>query len=180
MSEPIVLAREQFFMWIGLCITAWAKLEEHLFNICQLSLGTRLDRAALVYCRTPTLDARVKLIDELVRTVLPKPAKKDGGHPHADLKQWTGIRKEIERLLSVRRRIADHPVRGTSAVEEKGDMLFEKTWIELYMSANETLRSGDETDPLDIGDLIRHHHDVDQVRTRAANFERAVMPMHLG
>lgn len=63
---------EEFLMWIGTCITAWAKVEEQLFGICEHCLGARTDRAAIVYYRTPTIDSRVLLVDELVRTVLPK------------------------------------------------------------------------------------------------------------
>ncbi len=56
---------DEFFTWLGKCITAWAQVEEHLFEICVHSLGATRHRVAIVYYRTPTLRARLDLTDEL-------------------------------------------------------------------------------------------------------------------
>ena len=55
---------DEFFTWLGKCITAWAQVEEHLFEICVHSLGATRHRVAIVYYRTPTLDARLQLTNE--------------------------------------------------------------------------------------------------------------------
>jgi hypothetical protein len=72
--------RDEFYMWIGHCISAWAKVEERLFKICWHSLRAPKTQAAIVYFRTPSLDARLSLVDELVKSALPKPERRDGGH----------------------------------------------------------------------------------------------------
>ena len=179
MSNPADKVNE-FLMWIGHCITAWAKFEEHLFSVCRACLGARLDRAAIVYYRTPALDSRIKLVHELVCTVLPKPPKKSGAHPHPDLKQWNDLRNEITDLLAIRRRIAHHPVRATSAIEEKDQALFERTWLEIYMSENERLRSDSkDTEPLKYDDLVNHVTSVHDVTRRTSQFWRGILPKHL-
>ena len=62
--------------WVGYCITPWADVEEHLFEICGKALACAKERAAIIYYKTPTVDARLSLTDELARSVLPKPKRK--------------------------------------------------------------------------------------------------------
>jgi hypothetical protein len=78
----------EFYMYVGYCITAWAKVEEELFDICVDLLGSKLERAAIVYYRLPSLSVRLGLVDELVASALPQRTKKNGGHDHPDLKAW--------------------------------------------------------------------------------------------
>ena len=61
-----------------------------------------------MYYRTPTLDARLSLASDLIRSVIPRPSRA-GEHPHADQKTWNDIDKEFRDLLSVRNRIAHEP-----------------------------------------------------------------------
>jgi hypothetical protein len=189
---------DEFLMWIGLCITAWAKVEEYLFAVCEECLGTRTDRAAIVYYRTPTIDARIKLIDELVRTRLPTRERKSGGHDHPDLKEWDDLRKDTLALLSTRRRIAHHPVKartemeqamivteaGEALVTEAGEALValkEKTWLEIYSSEAERLRPGTgEVSPLKFDHLVQHCSSVQEIARRTAEFLRKTLPKHSG
>jgi hypothetical protein len=49
-------------MQIGVCITAWAKIEEELFEICFDILGTTKDRAGIAFYRLSQLSIRLGLI----------------------------------------------------------------------------------------------------------------------
>ena len=172
---------DDFLMWVGFCITAWAKVEEHLFKICETCLRAREDRVAIVYYRTPTIDSRLKLVDELIRTALPKPARKRGGHDHPDLKVWNSLRKDIEGLLSTRSRIAHHPVRARGKTEDRPFwFLDETTWLEIYVSEAERLRTGrEDTSPLTKDDLVYHCGEVHDVSKRAGEIWRSVLPKHV-
>jgi hypothetical protein len=79
---------DEFLLMVGSCITEWANVENVLFNICWRSIGCAVERAAIIYYRSPSIDTRLNLTDELVRSVLPKPQRRSGGHPHADAKLW--------------------------------------------------------------------------------------------
>jgi hypothetical protein len=156
MPPSQLMPSEEFYLWVGRCITAWAKVEEHLFDICQKSLNTSTEKAAIVYYRTPTLDTRINLVDELVRSSLPKRDRKSGGHDHPDVQEWDDIRKAIGALLHTRRRIAHHPVADRS-IEGQLGLLSDMSWIELYMSDAERLRGRDgDLKPLPVDNLSAH------------------------
>jgi hypothetical protein len=53
------------------------------------------------------------MTDEIVRSVLPKPDRKSGGHDHPSVVAWKGLKKEFSELLATRRRIAHHPVENS-------------------------------------------------------------------
>ena len=90
---------DEFFTWLGKCIIAWAQVEEHLFEICVHSLGGTRHRVAIVYYRTPTLNGRLELTNELARTILPARDPPAGGRDHPDTKKWDELRKQISALL---------------------------------------------------------------------------------
>jgi hypothetical protein len=172
---------DEFLMWVGFCITAWARVEEQLFKICEACIQARRDRVAIVYYLSPSINTRLKLVDELVRTVLPKREKTSGAHDHSDLVLWDTLRKDIGALLGTRRRIAHHPVRARSGHSEDRPFWFleESSWLEIYESETERLRTGHDTaKPLKQDDLVDHVRDVHAVGTRAANFCRSVLPKH--
>lgn len=153
----------EFNMLIGQCITAWSKVEERLFDICWHCLGSPKEQAAIVYYRTPTVDARLTLADELVKSVLPKPARKSGGHPHSSVKKWNKLEADLKSKLAIRRRIAHQPVRPNEASFGFDDSdafkgsEFKLSWYELYVSENEDAR-GKELEPktLIVTDLLDH------------------------
>ena len=95
---------------IGVCIKEWASIEHVLLQLCNLALKTTDKIASIVYFRTPSLDGRTKLTDELLLTILPAREKKDGGHDHRLVKEWTGIRKDIKNELAVRNKLAHWPL----------------------------------------------------------------------
>src|SRR4051812_31103108 len=86
----------EFYMYVGFCITAWAKVEEDLFDISQDLLGCSKEKAAIVYYRTPSMRARLELVDELMSTALPQRGRKNGGHDHPDLVAWTRIYSQVK------------------------------------------------------------------------------------
>ncbi len=162
---------DEFLMWVGICITGWAKIEEYLFRICAASLGTTDERAAIVYYRTPSLESRLKLVDELVKTVLPKKDRPSGGHDHPTVVLWDALRKNLGNLLPVRNRIAHHPVTVRSVSAGDDAPLEAMTWFELYVSDSERLRGRDNNvKTLMVDDLSRHRLAVEDVRTRLRKF----------
>src|SRR5215469_12623611 len=93
---------DEFMLMLGNCVTEWSNVEHWLFNICLRCLGCHPVKAAIVYYRTPNIEARLSLTDELVQATLPRPERKSGGHPHADLKLWREIEAEFRVLLPIR------------------------------------------------------------------------------
>lgn len=162
MSKPDP-EKDEFYKQIGYCISAWAKVEERLFEICWKCLQAPKEQAAIIYFRTPSLDARLTLTDELVKSVLPKPTRKSGGHEAPSVKRWNGLESKIRSCLNIRRRIAHNPVRPNEASFQFDDddqfkgAGFSFSWYELYVSDHEEARGRDiKPKNLIVTDLIDH------------------------
>jgi hypothetical protein len=168
-------ALDEFFKWIGICITEWARVEDQLYLICHKCLRTTYDLTSVVYYRIPQLDARLGLVDELVRATLPKRKRQNGGHDHPDLKQWGSIRKEIETLLHIRRRIAHHQMRGFIDLETSKGI-----GVHIEPSFAETLRGrgDDHLNPLEQTDLEQHVIKLQDVVNQLAQFYQHTLPKH--
>ena len=54
-------------------------VEEKLFELFAFALKAPRKQAAIVYYRCSTIDARLNLADELIRSILPRREKNDGG-----------------------------------------------------------------------------------------------------
>jgi hypothetical protein len=172
MAEPDPASKE-FHEHIGYCITAWADVEEELVNILFRSIFVlpgfssvklALRHTAIIYYRTPSLDARLSLVDEIVRTILPQRKKgASGEHNHPLVKQWNGLIKRCRDLLGTRRRIAHHPVAQSHLfiTNPPGLGLLNQGWFELFANNIERLRGkDDEAKPLRLHDLRQHQEDV--------------------
>jgi hypothetical protein len=166
-------------MYVGYCITTWADVEENLFHILWKCLQCPIEQAAIVYYRTPTLDARLSLTDELVKHILPKPDRKSGGHPHPDVKQWNGIEAKFRQLLAVRRRIAHHPFQSMTFPEGRG-LLSDYTSVQIWISEEEKLRGrSSAVEPLLLGDLKSHHILILHLASTLAIFGDAILPKYV-
>ena len=108
-SQPSKI-REQFYRQVGQCITTWAWVEDSLFSLCHATLGCHKERAAIVFGRTPTLETRLALTDELMRSVFPKEGRKNGGHDPQIIKEWAEIQRSLLKLAPVRNAMAHRPV----------------------------------------------------------------------
>jgi hypothetical protein len=100
----------EFYEWIGHCITQWSSVENELFWICFSVLDCTYGRAAIVYYRTPTIEARISLADELVRSLLPERERENGGHDHPLVKEWSGIVSDLRVIIPQRNLLAHSPV----------------------------------------------------------------------
>jgi hypothetical protein len=193
---------DEFYKWVGHSITAWAKVETWLFQLCWRSIGSSeasKERAAIVYFRTPALEARINLVDELVKTVLPRPERKDGGHPHPDVKEWNKLKQKSEKNLSTRRRIAHHPasprkeiveIRPASSPPKEpspgtvhlrvAHAIAEFSRLEIYMSEDERLRGKGETlEPLYTGAIRSHCITVTGLADELMHFFQKVFLKHI-
>jgi hypothetical protein len=164
---------QQFYQWVGRCITAWSDIEARLFECCWYCLGSTRERTSIVYYRTPTLDARLTLADELVGTIFPKSKRKSGGHPHPDIKHWARIVSDLRTHLATRRRIAHHPVgQVIEPIVQDGALTGELqiSW-EIYTSSAEKLRQANaDYVPLTMQHLIDHHTEISTLKGRLKEF----------
>jgi hypothetical protein len=166
---------DRFHMMIGYCIGAWADVDDALFQVFRECLGP-LDQSAIIYFKTPGLDVRFSLTDEIVRSVLPEPERKDGGHKHEDVLAWENTIKGHQDLLHTRRRIAHHPAAIRHDGGLAGFLLIGvptplPSWYEIYMSEHEKLRGKKADAPaLRIEDLERHIEAVGDLGDRLRAF----------
>jgi hypothetical protein len=173
---------DQFTLMVGNCITQWALVEDALFEICWRALQSPRERAAIVYYRSPTIDTRMNLTDELVRSALPKRERQSGGHDHPDIKLWDKLVSDFKKLLRIRSQIAHQPLMWrlgqTGAADPAGRPIVE-SWFEIYVSRTEALRAGaSKYKPLRIEDLQKHLVNVSQIAGRLYDFARLTLPRH--
>jgi hypothetical protein len=151
MAEPPEIdsaeQQKEFFWLLGIAMTVWAQLDEQLFRTCAQILKAAEHHAAIVYYRTPTLDARLTLVDELVQTIFP--GRKAGAHPHPSEKVWAAIGKEIRDELPIRNRLAHSPAasHGGRFVPPEGGPPEFRSWFASYVSPTEKLRGRDKRGP---------------------------------
>ena len=160
---------EDFFTWVGKCITSWANVEERLFAITMKSIGSTKTRAAIIFYSTPTIGTRLRLTDELVRNVLPPREKKDGGKDHPDVKIWDDLRKEIGDLLPIRNRIAHQPVKDITypALSAVTALFDQMTWYQSHVSEAEMLRGrNDDAKPIGVVELSQHRIAVELITAK--------------
>ena len=192
-KPPPLLPGVEFYMYVGLCITAWAKVDEELFDILVDVLGTNRELTSIIYCRITMLSGRLGLVDELTTSVLPKPEKKIGGHHHALVVGWTNLKKEVEGLFSTRTQIAHHPVDNklTFRYRESGEIvpagisipIDQTVWensYSIYVGQSERLRGRHEqAKPLTADELSLHCRQVQAAAEKLKQFRAAHLVPHL-
>jgi hypothetical protein len=191
-TEGKLLPKIEFHMYVGFCITAWAKVEEHLFDTCQSVLNTSRKNAAIIYYKTPSINARISLIDELVRAALPPP--RNGEQHHPDLIRWKDINKGLTDLLKVRRQIAHQPVQVKYRIRSDNPAYadappgtpipFEHVQLipsfQLFMSVDEQLRGkSDGAKPLKTDDLSIHATQVTLLAGQIHDFRAGPLQAYL-
>jgi hypothetical protein len=172
---------DEFHMMLGYCIAVWADVDDLLFQVFRECVGPPL-QCAIIYYKTPGLDARFSLTDEIVRSILPK--KKPGGHDHPSVIAWDKAIKPRQDLLAIRRRLAHHPVtirmrphsnsmlnRAPPGKMTIGGPIHQFSWTELYATEQEKLR-GRTADlmPLRLPDLENHFNGVGALANNLLGF----------
>jgi hypothetical protein len=157
----------EFYFHIGYCVKVWAVVEEHLFEICCLCLGEKRAAAAIIYGRTPTLDARISLLSELLESALPR---KGNEHKHPILVEWDAFSKSAKSLLPVRNAIVHAP----SAMKLTSPSLAD-AWVEVYEAAHDKMRGRKTAKfPLKVKDLHDHEADVFILATASSSIQKAL------
>ena len=168
--------RNQFYQLIGKCIKEWANVEEKLFDLFVFVLDAPRKQAAIVYYKSPTIDTRLNLTDELVRAKLPERIRKNGGKDHPHLVVWTKLNTAIKDLLPPRNQLAHAPVREVEKIERRaslasGDVFATlATWLEIVESKGERLRGRGEKKPIRTKDLTTHLKEVEDLSVRISVF----------
>jgi hypothetical protein len=135
--------------------------------LCAFVLKASTQRVAIVFDRTPTLETRLQLTDELVMTVLPKRERQDGGHDAPIVIEWRAIQKEFRELMETRNHLAHWPVVKGASVKiatnpSTLDMeitSYEDT-LEMSQSLTELHRGMGKKDRIKPTDLPGHHSRV--------------------
>lgn len=167
-------AADYFYMMVGHCITEWAKVDDELFRIFSDCVGP-YEQSAIIYYRTPGLNVRLELTDEIVKSVLPRPPRKSGGHAHPSVTAWKDTVEGFRGLLGTRRRIAHQPIVVKHGATwplnlDLSYMLAPPSWFEINVSQHEQVRSDEIPAALNVDDLEAHLTAVATLRDRLQHF----------
>lgn len=102
---------QKFYSALGQCITIWSHIEGRMFLISQLCLGTSESLAAIVFFRTPSLEGKASLTNDLISHYLEPEPRKSGKHAPPLLKRWSKIHSKIKQRIAFRNYIAHQPDR---------------------------------------------------------------------
>lgn len=180
-SDTIQKMGEQFMMLLGMCITDWAHIEEELFAICRAVLQTSPERTSIVYFRTPSISARIELVDELIFTVL---SDRSAAKDNRDVKEWTKLKRDIQSELSVRNRLAHSPA-GPVLMGPIGNWheyfsAGEKIRYESYAIPSETMRSRTKKkSALSADDLETYLKKLAHLNIRLRDFRHSTLRRYL-
>lgn len=169
----------EFYLLMGQAISHWAKVEAYLFKICRAALGTTSQRAGIVYTRTPTLESRRTLVNDLLATILPQ-RPQNGGKEHADAREWKSITEAMQALIPTRNHIAHRPMEPHIDWESEADGGVGRTdlWFAITASDHERARYGGPDGSITVADLQNHIRDVWSLKERVAAFYVDRLPSH--
>ena len=171
-----------FMALLGTCITEWAWIEEQVYEICQLILGTEPEHTSILFYRTPTLESRIALADELMGTIFPKP--ESGEHSDPDAAVWRKLLLDIRAEMPVRNQLAHSPatagVYGT--MDEKTGVITKVVTVAMHSvpHPHETWRPKTKNKAaLHEPDLQKHLEAVRSLHERLKTFGRELLPKHV-
>jgi hypothetical protein len=161
--KPYLSAKEkELLLWIGICVTEWARVEHLLFRLTVDVLGTGPNRAAIVFRRHSTLGARIVLIDELVKSVLETtdPIQKNA-HKSGIALSWDAICRDLYKHMELRNHLAHWP----KVTNKNGDPV-------LYFSPSEILHKGKSNpeEEVDAEKMSLHYELVEQIQRKLKLF----------
>lgn len=102
---------QKFYAALGQCISIWSHIEDRVFLICNLAIGSDESIAAIVFFRTNSLSGRITLTDEIVQQRLQPTPLKTGQHPPKLLKDWNKLHGKLTQHIKFRNFIAHQPDR---------------------------------------------------------------------
>jgi hypothetical protein len=157
---------ETFFRVVGECITTWSFIDRRLFRLFKYAVGLYGNRAAIVYYQWRTIDARLSLIDRLLKGALTE--------KHF-LKKWRPLKNSIDDLLETRAIIAHQPPLRTGIVKAGRAVYFYSLHVE---PSERSLKKGHRglqgKEQLFTADLKRHLRRLDLVPKKLAAFQTFV------
>jgi hypothetical protein len=175
--RPIAEVSQEFYNAVGMAITEWANIDAELFHVCAAILKTAQHHVAIIYYRTPTLDTRLTLTDDLARSLFPK--LKSGEHATAPEKAWSALRTDIKGELPIRNQLAHSPAAPNVEFGERNKagypVSITDVWFASFTSATEKLRGRTEKE-LRLGDVKSHIVKVGAFINRLRNFREHELP----
>jgi hypothetical protein len=165
----------EFHYHLGSAVTEWARIEGELFEICTSILKAEKRHVAIVYYRTPTIDARLKLTDELIRTLFPQ--RKPGSHPTKAEKKWTSITSKIRDELPIRNQLAHCPASPMVETTDGTPFKITDVWFASYVSETERLRGRKIPPDLKVEHIKDHIDRVSTIYMDLRSFRTAMLPV---
>jgi hypothetical protein len=162
---------EEFFSQIGIAITQWSEIDVLLFHVCRKIVGCDGRHAAIIYYRISTLDMRLQLAEEFVRSVIP--GRKSGDHPTPFEKNWISIAKSIRDGLPIRNQLAHCPATPQTERPSPGKTVADLDyWWASYVSGAENLRGRPRAPNKDlkVSDIKKHVTSVKDIYLKLRSF----------
>jgi hypothetical protein len=160
--DPDAPEAVEFFRWLGLCISTWAFVDRHLYQIFHHAIGFEQEQSAFLYYRNRAFNQRLRMVDDALKMFLPN---------HEYTERWKPLRTEAENLSYTRNIFAHHPTLRTGT--SKNGQAFDSYCI--YIEPYERALNNDYPGlrgkvSLELPDLRTHKMEVEQLIEKLHNF----------
>ena len=169
------------YSWVGLCIKRWAYAESHMYGICRSALGMnerpRRALAAVIFFRTPSIEARMTLISDLLQAVAFPDGKKSGQHDPEFLKKWRKVEALMRELTPFRNFIAHNPMQRRHAsvlVDGEKMGIYRRGELEIVQEYDDRIRRKSSIEKVGVAELKAHSKAMDDVMSGLLEAWRAL------
>ncbi len=160
--DPDASEAVEFYRWLGLCVSTWAFIDRHLYQIFHHAVGCEQKQSAFFYYRVRAFNQRLRMVDDALKMFLP---------PHEYNERWKPLRLNTESLSHTRNIFAHHPVlrKATS----KDSQAFDSYCI--YIEPYERVLNNDYPGLrgkviLELADLKQHNMEAEQLVSKLLEF----------
>jgi hypothetical protein len=145
--------RKEFFASLGECITAWAAVEQKLFDLFQMALGTDREKSAILFWAIPAFSMRLSYTSMFVTHCL----KTDANKKTKAQKTWNALQQDIENLRAVRNKLVHQPHLEDEVIPADDERDVEMIIIKTDMIIPNSLDKRQKFKPIELSDWGLSH-----------------------
>lgn len=160
--DPDAPEAVEFYRWLGLCVSTWAFVDRHLYQIFHHAMGFEQKQSAFVYYRTRAFNQRLRMVDDALKMFLPPPEYD---------RRWKPLQLETESLSHTRNIFAHHPVLRQATSKNAHAFDFYGIYIEPYERVLNNDYPGLRGKViLELADLKQHNMETEQLVSKLNEF----------
>ena len=158
--------RKEFFASLGDSITAWAAVEQKLFDLFQIALGADREKSSILFWAIPAFSMRLSYTSMFVTHCL----KTDANKKTKAQKIWNALQQDIENLRAVRNKLVHQPHLEDEIIPTNDESDVEMIIMKTDMIIPNSLDKRQKFKPIELSALLSHKKEVSSILGRLKYF----------